>query len=369
MSHEIRTPLNAIIGMTEIAQHAVDLPKKDNSLKEIASASDHLLGILNDVLDMSKIESGKFSLVNEPFRFETAMEEVEKIVEQRCLDKKIVFEADYSGFNGVVLVGDRLRLKQVLINLLGNAVKFTPQGGSVWFFVHAEEANEKELELRFMVADSGIGMTGEQKSKLFQPFEQSDKTIAVRYGGTGLGLAISQNLVVQMGGVITVESVYGEGTVFEFILNLPRGSLAPETQPELPETHEDFRNRRLLVVEDIDTNREIIREFLADTGIKIDEAIDGAQAIEKFSSSPQGYYDLVFMDIQMPQMDGHEAARRIRNLDRGDARRVPIIAMTANAYREDVDLALAAGMNAHVAKPIRIRDLEKVIRYWLSQPL
>jgi signal transduction histidine kinase/BarA-like signal transduction histidine kinase len=367
MSHEIRTPLNAIIGMTEIALRAEDLPKKNRSLGEIAAASDHLLGILNDVLDVAKIESGKFSLMNEPFLFETAMEEVEKIIQQRCLDKKINLEADYSGFSGVVLTGDRLRLKQVLINLLGNAVNFTPEGGHIWFFVHTEAVYEQEMEVRFMVADTGIGMKKEQMGKLFQPFEQSDKSIAVRYGGTGLGLSISQNLVVQMGGVITVESVFGEGTLFEFTLAMPRGELAKENSGDLPEAKEDFRGKRLLVVEDIDTNREILRELLADTGIQIDEAADGIEGVEKFSHSPQYYYDLVLLDIQMPRMDGHEASRRIRALDRKDAPTVPIIAMTANAYREDVEMAMAAGMNAHVAKPIRIRDLKKIIGQWVNR--
>ncbi|MDR3247517.1 MAG: response regulator [Treponema sp.] len=367
MSHEIRTPLNAIIGMTEIALRAEDLPKKNRSLGEIAAASDHLLGILNDVLDVAKIESGKFSLSSEPFLFETAMDEVEKIIQQRCFDKKINFEADYSGFSGVVLEGDRLRLKQVLINLLGNAVNFTPEGGRIWFFVHPEEDRADEMDVHFMVADTGIGMKKEQMGRLFHPFEQSDKSIAARYGGTGLGLSISQNLVVQMGGVITVESVFGEGTLFEFNLTLPRGELAEESVGALPEEKEDFRGKRLLVVEDIDTNREILRELLEDTGVQIDEAADGAEGVEKFSNSPQHYYDLVLMDIQMPRMDGHEASQRIRALDREDASTVPIIAMTANAYREDVELAMAAGMNAHIAKPIRIRDLKKIIGQWVNR--
>jgi signal transduction histidine kinase/ActR/RegA family two-component response regulator len=374
MSHEIRTPLNAIIGMTKIAQRAGNMTKKDKSLDEIAAASSHLLGILNDVLDMSKIESGKFVIVCEPFALRTAMEEVARIISQRCEENHIHLEADFSGFDDVSVMGDKLRLKQVLINLLGNAVKFTPRGGVIRFWVKAldvpagePEREAKGLRILFRVSDTGIGMKKEQIAKLFTAFEQADQSISIRFGGTGLGLAISQNLVRLMGGLITVESVFGQGSVFEFTLDMSVAENAGEQAAPEDSGRRDFTGKRLLLAEDIEINRVILRELLSETHITIDEAKDGEEALNVFAASDPGFYDLVFMDVQMPNMDGHEATRRIRALNRKDARSVPIIAMTANAYREDIDRALSAGMNSHLAKPVDIEEVMKALGQWLDR--
>jgi CheY-like chemotaxis protein len=324
-----------------------------------------LLGILNDVLDMSKIESGKFVLAYEAFALRAAMKEVAHIIAQRCAEKQIEFVTNFADVPDYSVIGDKLRLKQVLINLLGNAVKFTPDGGSIHFLIHIHEDHEKRLRTGFRVTDNGIGMSREQMKNLFTPFEQADSSIAPRFGGTGLGLAISQNLVKQMGGEITVESVINEGSVFEFVLDMKKAAPAQDEQIAADSGTADFSGRRILLVEDIHINRVILMELLADTRLEADEAEDGLQAVNRFSLSENGYYDLIFMDVQMPNMDGYEATRQIRALPRDDAKTVPIIAMTANAYREDIDRALDAGMNGHLAKPIDIGEVIQALTRWM----
>jgi CheY-like chemotaxis protein len=369
MSHEIRTPLNAIIGMTGIAHASAlkgEAEKTIKSLDEISTASAHLLGILNDVLDMSKIESGKFVLVNDIFSLDTAMKEVADIIRMRCNEKNIKFITAFDDVSHTGVTGDKLRLKQVLINLLGNAVKFTPQDGKIELGLKIAAETEKAITVSMTVSDTGIGMTRAQMDKLFTAFEQADNSIAVRFGGTGLGLAISQNLVKLMGGLITVESREGEGSSFSFTISLEKAD-TPESQPNprgegsplgsMP----DLKGKRILLVEDIDINREILKELLSETYVDIDEAADGKEALELVAASAPGRYDLIFMDVQMPNMNGYEATRAIRALDHSDAKEIPIIAMTANAYKEDIDQALEAGMNGHLSKPIDIQAVVKVL--------
>ena len=365
MSHEIRTPLNAIIGMAQISQRVPDVPEKAQSANsEIISASHHLLGILNDILDMAKIESGKFSLVYEPLSIPNAMREVAEIIAQRCEEKAIRFETNiYSLPEGVVL-GDKLHLKQILINLLGNSVKFTNEGGCIRFMVEHEAETEERIDLRFTVADDGIGMSAEQIAGLFVPFAQADHNIAVRYGGTGLGLAISQSMVRGMGGLIQVESEPGRGSRFWFAISFKKSaeSCDEAAQMELP----DLRGKRVLVVEDVEINRFIMAELLGGTGLLLDEAENGRVALERFAASEIGYYDLIFMDIQMPEMNGYESTRAIRALSREDARTVPIIAMTANAFHEDVIRAHESGMNDHIAKPLDVELILKTLAEFLQ---
>jgi signal transduction histidine kinase/CheY-like chemotaxis protein len=361
MSHEIRTPLNAIIGMAYIVHDCVeDNEKALRGVNQIMTSSHHLLGILNDILDMSKIESGKLELTREPFSLLTACGEVSDIMTHRCVEKSITFITNIHEIRDMTLIGDKLRLNQVLINLLSNAVKFTNTNGKIKFiteildFIHEEGA--EKVQIKFSVSDNGIGMSEEQMKKLFIPFEQADSTIAARFGGTGLGLSLSQNFVNMMGGTISVSSEPDKGSRFEFTLSFDKGK--DETQlPASQAVDEKYENmnlsgKRILLAEDIEINRLIVYELLSLTGLSIDEAEDGRKAVEAFSASPKGYYDIILMDIQMPVLDGYEAAREIRALDRADAKTVPIIAMTANAYKEDVEQALAAGMNGHLAKPI-----------------
>ncbi|NLW79104.1 MAG: response regulator [Ruminococcaceae bacterium] len=359
MSHEIRTPLNAIIGMTQVARKTADDGKTRQSLDEITTASTHLLELVNDVLDMSKIESGKFVLAQEPFLLRPALEDVSAIIELRCREKQIDFASNLVDIPPLRVMGDRMRLKQVLINLLGNAVKFTPEGGAIDFTIRRVEETDTAIMAHFTVADNGIGMAEAQLEKLFRVFEQTDQNVAAHYGGTGLGLAISQSLVEQMGGHITVDSRPDEGATFRFELTLEKATEdVPETPAE-PGEMPDLAGKRVLLVEDIELNRMIMIELLADTGLEMVSAEDGRQAVARFKAAPRGYYNLIFMDIQMPNMDGYEATRAIRALDRPDAKTVPIIAMTANAYQEDVQKALEAGMNGHLAKPI---DMDAVLR-------
>ena len=369
MSHEIRTPLNAVIGMTELAHRADTLAKKDAALTEITSASHHLLGILNDVLDMAKIESGKFMLADGDFALVTALHEVQAIIEQRCADGGIALDVNFADMTDYGVIGDKLRLKQVLINLLGNAVKFTPPGGTVSFSADVEETADGKLGMRLRVVDTGIGIAEDKIAHLFSAFEQEDNTIAVRFGGTGLGLSISQNLVRLMGGEISVESTVGQGSTFEFAIEMTR--TYSETQDDGGTADvvsgSDFSGRRILIAEDIDINRMILRELLADTNVEIDEAEDGDVATNLFGQSQPNYYDLILMDVQMPNMNGYEATRRIREMiDRTDSADVPIIALTANAYKEDVDRALASGMNGHLAKPIDIDEVIKTLAHYLG---
>ncbi len=362
MSHEIRTPLNAIIGMTAIAKRDVKQPAKSlRSINEIQVASSHLVDILNDVLDMSKIDAGKLEIVPEPFLLNTAMIEVGSIISQRCRDRSVHFDTNATELPRISVSGDRMRLKQVLINLLANAVKFTSHGGKVTFMTDMLLETAEHVDLRFTVTDTGIGMTQEQIGRLFQPFEQADSSIAGRFGGTGLGLAISQNLVKQMGGEIAVTSQEYVGSTFRFSLRLPKCEMeepaAEANAPKIP----DLSGKRIMIVEDVEINRVIMKELLSDTHATLDEAIDGLDAVDKFdASSPYGY-DFILMDVQMPRLNGYEATQRIRGLERPDAKSVPIFAMTANAYKEDVDRAFASGMNGHLAKPVDVEQLMKVL--------
>ena len=361
MSHEIRTPLNAVIGMSLIARKSATDEKTLSAIEEIETASKHLLGVLNNVLDMSKIESGKFELIQDAFKLVTAMNEVAELIRHRCAEKNINLKADFGNMKNYSVMGDQLRLKQILINLLGNAVKFTPESGTIEFSLRLVEEAEKAVKIQFLVSDSGIGMTEEQLGRLFKTFSQADASIFSRFGGTGLGLSISQNLTQMMGGEIIVKSRQGEGSSFEFILNFSRIEESIEDDVPLEDSIPDLSDKRILLAEDVEINRIILKELLADTHVEIEEAVDGAAAVMNFDTKPPYYFDLVFMDVQMPVMDGYEATRRIRSrsLGRPDARNIPIIAMTANAYREDIEKALAAGMNGHLAKPI---DIDAVIK-------
>ena len=365
MSHEIRTPLNAIIGMTKIAKQAEFIDKKNNAIDEISSASVHLLGILNDVLDMSKIESGKFALSYDEFELHGAMDEVYNIIRQRCEEKNIVFTKNFKlpEMNGVY--ADKLRLKQVLINLLGNAVKFTSNEGKIDFDLITNNEDDEYFEVTFSVKDTGIGITPEQTQKLFRVFEQADDKIAIKFGGTGLGLAISQNLIRQMGGEIVVDSEMGKGSTFKFTLKLQRAEVA-QTEKISDYDAISLQGKRVLLVEDIEINRVIVIELMSDVMMEIEEAVDGKDALEKFENSDIGYYDIILMDIQMPNMNGYESTRAIRALERSDAKLTPIIAMTANAYREDIERAIESGMNDHLAKPVDIDALKQTIAKWLA---
>ena len=368
MSHEIRTPLNAIIGMSHIAQQSVE-PKTRvaGAIGDILAASTHLLGILNDVLEMSKIESDKFTLVIEGFFFQEAMQEVIDIIVPSCTEKKLTLIHNISRLPELFVLGDKLRLKQILINLLGNAVKFTPADGTVFFIADCDTGIPGAAEIKFTVKDNGIGIPEDRMEYIFRPFEQANKSIATRFGGVGLGLSISQNLVNLMGGDITVESEVNQGSTFTFSLNLPLSEPDGRTEEAEEELSLDLSGKRILIAEDIEINRIILKELLYGTNAEVIEAEDGLEALNKFKDSQLFYYDFIFMDIQMPQMDGYESTKNIRSLDRKDAKTVPIVAVSANAYQDDINMAVQAGMNRHIPKPVDLEQALMVLRELLPR--
>ncbi len=497
MSHEMRTPMNAIIGMCKIAESAGDMARLRYCLGTIATSSAHLLGLINDVLDMSKIEAGKFELAHEPLHLERMLIKIRDLILDRTEQKQQALDMTLGQKLHTAYAGDELRLSQVVTNLLSNAVKFTPSGGSISLAVEEVRREEARSVLRFTVADTGIGMTKEQAGRLFNAFEQADGSIAARFGGTGLGLAISKSIVEKMNGKVWVESQPGKGSTFTIEVELERapqqavarirpgsaaclvsmddglrgkfsavaeeldlpnaavgdgceaaallrranGTGTPYTvvfvdaglpggsgleaarqlegmldadqvvfiasfaewtamekeaaalgahrflsRPLFPstvaaavneagggtlETREsatqeaekapDFSGVTLLLVEDVDINREIFTALLESTGVHIDSAGNGLEAVRMFTQHPEKY-DLIVMDLQMPVMDGYAATREIRSLDLPRARAIPIIAMTANAFKEDVDKCLAAGMNDHMPKPIDEKVVMEKIR-------
>jgi signal transduction histidine kinase/CheY-like chemotaxis protein len=367
MSHEIRTPMNAIIGMTNIAESSDDTERKNYALGKIKDASVHLIGVINDILDVSKIESGKFELSPTEFDFEKMLQQVMNVTSFRVDEKKHNLSLYIDPSIPKCLVGDAQRLAQIITNLMGNAVKFTPENGSI--SLDATLTNEENglYTVQVSVTDTGIGISPEEQSRLFQSFQQADNSTSRRFGGTGLGLAISKNIVELMGGKIWVESELGKGSIFNFSVQMKRGDENDLAQPS-EDTHTDsdglFEGRRILLAEDVEINREIVLALLEPTLLKIDCAEDGEQAVKMFSDTPDRY-DMIFMDVQMPKMDGYEATREIRALGTPKAKSIPIIAMTANVFREDVEKCLEAGMNGHVGKPLDVDDVIEKLRQHL----
>jgi signal transduction histidine kinase/FixJ family two-component response regulator len=380
MSHEIRTPMNAIIGMINIGKTSEEIDRKDYCLSRIEDASVHLLGVINDVLDMSKIESGKFDLSPAEFDFEKTLQRVTNVVKFRADEKKQTLTVQIDKNIPKILVGDDQRLAQVVTNLVGNSVKFTPEGGSVHIDTQflGEENNICTVQIK--ITDTGIGISPEQQAGLFQSFQQAENSTSRKFGGTGLGLAISKNIIEMMGGKIWVESALGQGAVFTFTVRLARGTDGRLSEPGVNRTINEwqtqggepditglFEGHRVLLAEDVEINREIVLALLEPTKLKIDCAENGVQTLKLFSESP-AQYDMIFMDVQMPEMDGYEATRAIRELDIPQGKTVPIIAMTANVFHEDIEKCLAAGMNGHVGKPLDLNDVISKLWFYLKKP-
>ena len=500
MSHEIRTPMNAIIGMTTIGKNAVEIARKDHCFSKIQDASNHLLGVINDILDMSKIEANRFELSLSEFNFEKMLQRVVNVVNFRVDEKRQNLMIHIDQHIPKTLIGDDQRIAQVITNLLGNAVKFTHEEGHITFDAHFIEESDAVCTIRMSVSDTGIGMTPEQQSRVFSSFEQAETNTTRKYGGTGLGLAISKSIVEMMGGKISLTSEFGRGSTFTFTVRLKHGSaihqglLSPDVNlnnvrimavdddrdvldyfleiahefslqcdvagsgdealklleknghyhiyfvdwkmpgmdgiqlvSELKAHHESsksvvimitvaewseiekearnagvykflakplfpsyiadiinealgidqeqieesqiditglFKGHRILIAEDVEINREIITELLEPTGIEIDCAENGVEAVKMFSAAPEKY-DAIFMDVQMPEMDGYEATRRIRALKVPQAKTIKIIAMTANVFREDIEKCLDAGMEDHIGKPLDFDEVIRKLRHYL----
>ena len=370
MSHEIRTPMNAISGMTEIALKVLDDREKvRDCLTKIKSSNYYLLGLINDILDMSRIESGKMELSPEAALPERKMDELVQMLGPQFEQKGVRLTAVRRFAPDRPILADFLRLDQVLINLLGNALKFTPAGGDVTLTVEQAGQTDTERTLRFSVADTGIGIPPESLGRIFNAFEQADKGTTAAYGGTGLGLSISSKLIQLMGGRLAVESEVDKGSDFSFTLTFPVAELAEvQEQSAGEEGSGDFaQGRRLLLVEDNELNREIAETILTMRGFQVENAENGKVAVERFAGRPAHYYDAILMDIRMPVMDGLEATRQIRLLEREDSRTVPIIAMTANAFDEDMRKSIESGMDGHLSKPLDIDKLFQVLRGALSR--
>ena len=389
MSHEMRTPMNAIIGMTAIGKGTDNIERKDYSLNKIEDASVHLLGVINDVLDMAKIEANRLELSPVEYDFERMLQKVIDVVNFRVDEKRQRLSVTVDDKVPRLLVGDDQRLAQVITNLLSNAVKFTPEEGEISLkaFLAAEDGENCELQIE--VADNGIGISSKQQKKLFSAFGQAESGTSREFGGTGLGLIISKRIVELMGGKIWIESELGKGARFGFTVKVLRGKQSqgpgdfktgsPDGENESQDkvfnvyTNGEFADKKLLIAEDIEINREIIVSLLEETGALIDCAENGIAALEMVKEAPEKY-DAVFMDMQMPQMDGLEATRRIRAFEtdlsseskNSPHRRIPIIAMTANVFKDDIEDCLNAGMDDHLGKPLDIEEVIRKLRKHLS---
>lgn len=361
MSHDIRTPINGIMGMTDIALKHIDNQEKVlDCLQKISGSSQHLLGLVNDVLDMSRIESGKTKVNYESFDIRTCIDNCSSIIGGQLSTRDIELVQEIGEFEHPLLVGDELHLRQVFINILGNSVKFTPDGGKIYFRAREVRSTDDRVLFRFELADTGIGMKKEFIPHLFEAFSQEDDGTRTTYKGTGLGMAITKKFVDMMGGTVEVQSVLNEGTTFilEFWIDIDKEAKLSEAKAE---THVNLKGMKTLLVEDIELNLEIAQSILEEEGAIVTPAMNGQEAVDAFADNPAGTFDIIIMDIMMPVMDGITATKTIRALDRPDAKTIPIVAMTANAYEEDIRNTQAAGMNAHLSKPIDVDLMFKTL--------
>lgn len=369
MSHDIRTPMNAIIGFTNIALHQNMVSDIHDSLKKVQQSSNHLLSLLNDVLDFSRIESGKVTISPEPVDMNQLTDNVQAIMNGLLYNRDLQFEVHRESLKNPYVLADVVRIREVLVNLLGNAVKFTKDGGEITLDISSYPgADEKHTIIRYVVRDNGIGMSEEFQKKLFDPFSQEDDANArTQYKGTGLGMAITKKYVDMMGGSIAVESKKGVGATFtvEIPLELPEQVIQSEQKQHL---HRDLTGIHVLMAEDNDLNAELATILLEDAGMIVTRASDGKEVVDLFKNNPRGTYDLILMDIMMPNMDGHQAAKAIRALgiERSDAVTIPIIALSANAFIDDIQESLDSGMNDHISKPINIEELIDTITKYIN---
>ncbi len=366
MSHDIRTPMNAIIGFTALAAKHIDQKERvEEYLKKIMSSGNHLLSLINDILDMSRIESGKIVLEEKPCNLSDVLLELKNILQADITAKNLTFHVDATSVVNQNIFCDRLRLNQVFLNLLGNAIKFTEPGGTISTWIVERPGQTPEYAgYEIYVEDTGIGMSQEFQKHIFEPFERERTSTISKIQGTGLGMSITKKIVDLMNGTIEVDSRQGEGTRFKVCLSFRLQNIASrESERKKPRKHVEKRtyNQRILLVEDNELNREIALELLSEVGFDIETAENGKVAVEMVEQSLPGYYELILMDVQMPVMNGYDAAVAIRNLKDKALASIPILAMTANAFEEDKQMALTCGMNGHIAKPIDVGKLLETV--------
>ena len=368
MSHDIRTPMNAIIGITSLIRHdAGDKGKVIEYADKIDTSSQHLLGIINEVLDMSKIEAGKTVFKYSDFSIPDFIQELDTIFRSQIYEKKQTLTITKENIRHEWVNGDQVHLMQIFSNLVSNAVKYTQEGGKIQFLVEeCEPKSSVYAKYRFLVSDNGMGMSADFKNTIFDAFTRAESSITNKIQGTGLGMAITKNLVEAMGGTIDVESELGQGSCFEVLMDLKIAedrTVALAAQEETDKQDGNIlQGMRFLCAEDNELNAEILTELLKIEGAECTICENGEEILKAFEQSAPGDYDMILMDVQMPVMNGYEATRAIRRSSHELAKTIPIIAMTANAFSEDIQHSLAAGMNAHVSKPVEMKVLEKTIR-------
>ena len=377
MSHDVRTPLNTILGMTAIAKKESNNKEKMNEcVEKIDIAGKHLLSLVNDVLDMSQIDRGKMILTQDDIVLTQLFEKVADMMKIEAKEAKLTLDLSIQ-LRDEHIIGDSLRIQQVLINIINTAIKYTPAGGHVLLELIQLEDNIKEGygTYRFSCTDTGIGMSQDFLDRIFLFFERDRNTTLSGVAGTGVGLAITKGILDLMGGTISVKSEIDKGSTFtvDFHFKVQQQELQQEehmqdvaAMSDSQKEMDDYTSKRILLVEDVELNMEIAEELIGTTGVQIEKAYNGKEAVELFAKNPCGYYHLIFMDIQMPVMDGYEATKQIRNFDRKDAKTIPIIALSANALADDVENALQAGMNEHIAKPIDMEAVWKILKKYIT---
>lgn len=358
MSHEIRTPMNGIIGMLTLAHGQLRGHSAENYIIKAEQLSKYLLSVINDILDMSRIEAGKIELESKPFELAALAEKLRNMFQKNVEAKGVAFYVEMKDVDVKYIVGDELRISQILVNFLSNAQKFTEKGEIRVTFRQLQKENGK-VSLMFRVHDTGRGMDAKFISRIFKPFEQESQDITKQYGGSGLGMSITDHLVHLMGGEIVIDSMLGKGSDFSVYLTLPIAEVSEIETEQEDETETDFtfNGCHILMAEDNEINAEIAVSILENEGAKVDVAVNGKDAVEKYAASAPGTYNFILMDIQMPVMNGRDAAKQIRSMDRKDAGEIPIFALSADAFVEDQRLSAMSGMNGHFTKPIDFEEM------------
>ena len=367
MSHDLRTPINGILGMIHVIRKSWNNQEKlEDSVDKIEISTRHLMDLVNDVLDMSKLESGHLTVHEEPFDLEDLMKEVAVLMQGQLEETGIIHRKHRENMQHTMLKGDALQLQRIMMNLFGNAVKYNKKNGTIDTYVTEISCDGKNVLYEFRIEDSGIGMSREyMEHELFQPFTQEKADARTQYKGTGLGMSIVKGLIDRMNGTISVRSTPGEGSEFTFRLAF---RLAEEERQQAADNKEDAKDdlagMRVLLVEDNDINMEIAEFYLTDAGIIVEKAWNGKEAVEKYEGTPKGYYSAILMDIMMPVMNGIEAARNIRRKEKNGGKEIPIIAMTAQSERESKESCSLAGMNAYISKPVDPENLIRILRMY-----